>query len=161
MISYILAIICGILVLAADQISKFKILDIYADNTGKSYDFIKGIVDITFTRNGGAAWGMLDGKTWLLISLTIVVITVCIVLLIKMGLQDKFMFWAICLVISGGLGNLIDRIFRGGLVVDFLHFTFWPSFPIFNIADCAVVIGASLLIIYYIKSTLKDLKKTK
>jgi signal peptidase II len=63
-------------------------------------------------------------------------------------------------VLAGGLGNMLDRIFRGGMVVDFLHATF-INFPIFNVADCAVVIGAGLLILYYMLDIKNDLKKEK
>ena len=53
---------------------------------------------------------------------------------------------------------MYDRIFRNGNVIDFLHFDFWPTFPIFNIADCAIVIGAGLLILYFILDTVKEFK---
>ena len=56
---------------------------------------------------------------------------------------------------------MIDRIFRGGNVVDFLHFEFFPSFPVFNVADCAVVVGAGLLILYFILDTIKEEKQKK
>ena len=51
---------------------------------------------------------------------------------------------------------MIDRIFRDGNVVDFLHFAFMPEFPVFNIADCAIVIGAGLLLLYYVLGTIKE-----
>ena len=62
---------------------------------------------------------------------------------------------------SGGIGNLIDRIFRNGNVVDFLHFTFMPNFPVFNVADCGVVIGAGLLILYFIIEMINDSRAKK
>ena len=81
--------------------------------------------------------------------------------LIKYGLKNKLLFWAITLVLFGGIGNMIDRIFRGGFVVDFLHFEFWPQFPVFNIADCSIVVGAGLLILYYIIDMNKECKSCK
>ena len=104
---------------------------------------------------------MLGGYTWLLLSVTIVVMLVCLALLLNYGVKDKLMFWAIILVLSGGVGNMIDRIFRGGNVIDFLHFEFWPTFPVFNIADCAVVVGACLLIFYFLKGLVDEQKQKR
>ena len=68
------------------------------------------------------------------------------------------MFWALCLVLGGGIGNLIDRIFRGGNVVDFLEFGFF-EFPVFNLADIAVCIGAGLILLYFIIDFVKDARR--
>ena len=87
-------------------------------------------------------------------------LTVCVFVLIKYR-KSKLLFWAVTLVLSGGIGNMIDRIFRGGNVVDFLHFEFFPQFPIFNIADCAVVLGAGLLILYFLIDTVKERQNGK
>ena len=104
---------------------------------------------------------MLSGYTWVLLSVTIVIMLVCIAMLLKVGLKNKLMFWAVTLVMFGGIGNLIDRIFRDGNVIDFLHFTFMPDFPVFNIADCAIVVGAGLLILYFIIETVNDRRRRK
>ena len=53
---------------------------------------------------------------------------------------------------------MIDRIFNDGKVIDFLHFEFWPTFPVFNVADCAIVIGSCLLVLYFIMDTAKETK---
>ena len=145
MVSYILAAITGIIILGVDQYTKVFIANNF--EMAKSYEFLPGIIDITYIHNNGGAWGMLGGYTWLLLSLTMVIMLVCIALLLKYGTKDKLMFWAIILVLSGGIGNMIDRAFRGGNVIDFLHFEFWPTFPVFNVADCAIVIGAGLLLL--------------
>lgn len=158
MITYILAAFTGVVILLADQFTK---LYIKANFTmGVSYKFLPKILDITYILNDGGAWGMLGGYTWLLLSVTIIVMLVCIALLLKYGTKDKLMFWAIVLVLSGGIGNMIDRIFRGGKVIDFLHFEFWPTFPVFNIADCAIVIGAGLLMLYFFMGIIEE-NKTK
>ena len=159
MFSYIAAIIAGIATIVLDQISKFYILSNFELNYYR--DFLPGLIDLTFIENGGGAWGMLSGYTWVLLLITAIVMVVCVAILIKIGFKNKLMFWSICLVLGGGIGNMIDRIFRDGKVVDFLHFTFWPQFPVFNIADIAIVIGAGLLILYYIKSMINDSKKAK
>lgn len=159
MISFILAIISGVAVLGLDQLTKLYISANFELHV--SHDFIPGILDITYIRNGGGAWGMLNGYTWMLLSVTIIIMLICIALLIKMGFENKLMFWAICLVLGGGIGNMIDRIFRGGEVVDFLHFSFWPQFPVFNVADIGIVIGAGLLVLYFIVSTVNESKNKK
>ena len=159
MISYILAVIVGALVLVADQYTKMLV----AANLelGVSSEFIKGILDLTYIHNTGGAWGMLSGYTWLLVSVTLVIMLVCIALLMRYGVKNKLIFWSLILVLSGGIGNMIDRIFRDGEVIDFLHFAFWRDFPVFNIADIAIVIGACLLIFYFAMGMIKDEKQKK
>ncbi len=157
MFSYIIAIICGILVIAVDAFSKLYIISNF--DLGQTAPFINGLLDIVYIHNRGAAWGVFGGKTVFLILITVAVMLLCILFLIKNAKNSKLMFWAVILIISGGLGNMYDRIFRDGNVVDFLHFEFWPQFPVFNIADCAVVIGGGLLILYFIIDTYKDYKK--
>ena len=158
MISYILAAITGVLVLVADQFSKYWILNYYSVNGLRVEEDSFALIPGIFTNNSGAAWSMFAGHTWFLLSVTIVVMLVCIALLLKYGVKDKLMFWAMMLVLSGGLGNMIDRIFRGGEVIDFIQLDFWKSYPIFNFADCAIVIGACLLLLYFLKDIVKDMR---
>lgn len=157
MIAYIIAAIVGLFVIGADQYTKYLISSNYA--LAESHTFIPKLIDITYVRNTGAAWGMLSDHTWLLIGITAVVMLVCIALILKYGTKNKILFLAMILVLSGGIGNMIDRVFKGGSVVDFLHFTFWPDFPVFNLADCAIVVGAALLIIYFIIDLYRDQKR--
>ena len=157
MITYILALVFGLAVIGADQYTKYFISANYT--LAESHTFIPKIIDITYVKNSGAAWGMLSDKTWLLISVTTVVMLVCIALIFKYGTRNKLLFWAMIFVLSGGIGNMIDRIFRGGSVIDFLHFTFWPDFPVFNVADCFIVIGAAFLIVYFISDLYRDQKR--
>ena len=104
---------------------------------------------------------MLSGHTWLLLSITIIIMLICIALLMRVGIKNKLMFWAVCLILGGGLGNMIDRIFRGGEVIDFLHFEFLPQFPVFNVADIGVVVGACLLILYFLRDAVNDSRKKR
>lgn len=159
LISYILALICGVAVLVADQITKFYIISNF--EIGGSADFLRGFIDIIYINNKGGAWGILQGYTWALLSITAIVMVICFTLLLKLGRRNKILFWAITLVLFGGIGNMIDRIFRDGNVVDFLHFEFWPTFPIFNVADCAVVIGGGLLIAYFLYDCIKESNEKK
>jgi len=156
MISYILAFLAVVGIVGIDQYTKYIISTTM--ELGVSKDFVKGLIDITFIENSGSAWGMLSGHTWILLALTLVIMLVCITLLLRHGSENKLLFWAIVLVLAGGVGNMIDRIFRNGKVVDFLHFEFYKSFPVFNIADCAIVLGAFMLIVYFLIDMYNDYK---
>ncbi len=158
MISYILAILCAAVFLGADQITKYFVSTCFT--LGETREFLNGFIDLVYIHNRGGAWGIMYGKTLVLVIITAIMLLVCTFVLIKMR-ENKLLFWAVSLVLSGGIGNMIDRIFRDGNVVDFLHFEFFPTFPVFNVADCAVVIGAGLLILYFIIDTVKEHKKNE
>ncbi len=163
--AYIIAIIASFLLLIVDQVTKYFVTVNMTLATSspmpESIEFIPGLIDFVYIHNKGGAWGMLQGHTWFLLSVTMIVMLICITMLIKYGLKDKLLFWALSLVLTGGLGNMIDRIFRNGNVVDFIHLHFMPDFPIFNIADCCVVIGAGLLILYFVIDLIKEAKLKK
>ena len=159
MISSILATVTAILVIVGDRLTKSFILSHYT--LAESHDIIPGLIDFTFVNNSGGAWGMLSGHIWILLSFTIVAMMVCVAMLLKYGFQNKLMFWSMMLILNGGIGNMIDRIIYKGQVVDFIHFTFFPTFPVFNVADCAIVIGGGLLILCFIISAINDKQKSK
>ena len=159
MISYILALVIGVFSLVLDQWSKYFIMSNYELYEGSG--FIKGIIDIVYIHNRGGAWGIFQGKTWVLLAITVPIMVVCGYLLFKYAKKSKLCFWALSLIIFGGMGNMIDRIFRDGNVIDFLQFAFWKDFPVFNVADCAVVIGAGLLMLYFVIDSINDFKSKK
>lgn len=159
MISLILSLICGIAILILDQITKYCIVSNF--ELGQSAEFLNGFIELYYIHNRGGAWGMLSGYTGLLLGMTLAIMVICVVLLIKFASKNKLLHWALTLVIFGGAGNLIDRAFRDGNVVDFLHFEFWPQFPVFNVADCAIVVGAGLLILYFVIDTVKEIRLKK
>ncbi|MBE6732632.1 MAG: signal peptidase II [Ruminococcaceae bacterium] len=156
MISYILAIISGFCLLGFDQYTKALVVSTFKPLETKN--FINHVINFIYVQNDGGAWNILGGHTWLLITFTALIMVLCVIVLLKYGLKNKLFFWSIILVLFGGIGNMIDRIFRDGLVVDFLHFEFMPDFPVFNIADCGIVIGAGLLILYFIIDIVNDYK---
>ncbi len=157
MLSYILAVVSAVLLLGADQLTKYLVSTGFT--LGERREFLNGFIDLTYIHNRGGAWGLLYGKTYILIPITVIVMAVCIILYKKYGKKNKLLFWAIMLVLSGGIGNMIDRVFRDGNVIDFLHFEFFPSFPVFNVADCAIVVGAVLLILYFLIDSVKESKQ--
>lgn len=156
--SYILAIICSALVLVADQISKFFVAVNYSQ-LSESFPLIPHLFNFTYVENGGAAFGIFHDKKWLILAITIVIMIICVGLLVKKAFNSKILFWALSLVLAGGIGNLIDRIFRGGYVIDFIQFDFFKAFPVFNIADISVCVGAGLIVLYFILDTFKEMRK--
>lgn len=156
---YIIAAAVAALIIAADQITKYYVVHNFVMGAG-STPFIKGLINFTYVENEGGAWGIMQDHTWMLIGFTIIMMIICLALLIKNGFKSKLLFMSVTLVLSGGIGNLIDRISRGS-VVDFIQFDFWRSFPIFNIADIAVCVGAGLLLLYFVLDMVKDYRAKK
>ncbi len=156
MVAYLLPIITSVIFLILDQLSKAYFVANFT--LGQSAEFIPYVLNFVYIHNTGSAWGMFSGKTVFLIIVTVIALIACVVYLFYLKKSNLIMTWSILLIVSGGIGNLIDRIFRSGRVVDFLHFEFWPDFPVFNIADCAVVIGGSLLILAFIIDFIKESK---
>ncbi len=109
---------------------------------------IPNVLSLYYHQNYGAAWGIFQGKRWFLLAITAVVLGGLIAGVLLKKFQGRVMLTAMCLIIGGGVGNLIDRTFNpGGYVVDYIYFE--PiNFPIFNFADCCVVCGTFLLAFY-------------
>ncbi len=111
-----------------------------------SHPFIPGLIEFRFTTNPGIAFGMLGGKGWLFIPISSIAIILAIVALIYFRKKlSPLLSVALAMITGGGIGNQIDRIFRGE-VIDFLNFQFF-DFPIFNVADCFVTVGCVLAVI--------------
>lgn len=109
----------------------------------QSVPVIDNIFHITYIMNPGAAFGMMANKTGLFITVTLVLLIGVAVFYKQLRQQGALAVSALGLVVGGALGNLIDRL-RYGQVVDFLDFRIWP---IFNVADVAIVVGMALLVI--------------
>ena len=116
---------------------------------GESMPFLPGFVELLTVHNYGAAWSSFSGQRVLLLGVTAVIIGAVLFVLVRRIVRHPLGVAACCLIVSGGIGNLIDR-FRVGYVVDMFHFEFWPSYPVFNVADICVVCGAILGVIYYL-----------
>ena len=115
---------------------------------GESTPFIPAIMQLTRVHNYGAAWSSLSGKTVLLIAVTAVMMIAVAVLLIRRVVRHPLGVAACLLILGGGIGNIIDRI-RLGYVVDMFDLLLF-SYPVFNLADCFVVVGAILGAVYYL-----------
>ena len=118
-----------------------------------------GFFRITYVQNYGAAFSILSGQKIVLIVITLLIISFLIAFFIKKQIKDLLYIVSIVMVTAGGIGNLIDRIFRG-YVVDYFDIKIWPfdDFAIFNFADCLVVVGA---IIFAIKFIISEFFHTK
>ena len=140
---------------AADQIIKYFVL-LYLKPVG-SVGAINGFLEWNYVENTGAAFGSFSGNTALLSIITAVIIIAGIAAIILKKINNKFLLVTATVIIAGGLGNLIDRIFRG-YVVDFIKVLF-IDFPVFNFADILVTCGSFMLIIYLIIDIYKDSRK--
>ena len=116
---------------------------------GESIPLLPGLVELLTVHNYGAAWSSFSGQRFLLLGVTAVIIVVVTVLLARRVVRHPLGVAACFLLVSGGVGNLVDRL-RLGYVVDMFHFEFWPSYPVFNVADICVVCGALLGAVYYL-----------
>ena len=115
---------------------------------GESMPLFPGFVELLTVHNYGAAWSSFSGQRVLLLGVTALIIAAVAVVLARRIVRHPLGVAACFLLLSGGIGNMIDRV-RFGYVVDMFHFEFWPSYPVFNVADICVVAGAILGAIYY------------
>lgn len=143
---YVLFGLLGVGLLALDQWFKAWVVAHLA--LWETAPFLPSIVELMRVHNFGAAWSSFSGQRWLLLGVTSVLLLGALYVLVRGIVRHPVGILAACLVISGGIGNLIDRA-RLGYVVDMFHFTFWPSYPVFNIADMCIVVGAILGGFYY------------
>ena len=133
----------------ADQAVKAWTVGHFAATADAYAPCIPGILELTRVHNYGAAWSSFSGMRWLLSAVTAAILIAVLVLLLRGVVRHPAGRVAGALILAGGLGNLIDRV-RLGYVVDMFHFVFWPSYPVFNLADICIVAGAILGAIYYL-----------
>ena len=133
---YVVFLIAGIVVLV-DQLTKLLALN----NLG-SIPVIKDVLHLTLVKNTGAVFGMMHGQNTILIWVSLIVVGFILFYLEDLT-ESKAGLIMTALVIGGAVGNLIDRI-RVGYVIDFIDFRVWP---VFNVADSAIMIGVIGLVI--------------
>jgi len=151
--NYIIVTVSILLIVLLDQLTKQFIAS--SMNLRESIEVIKGFFYITSHRNEGAAWGILEGQMIILIFITIIAFALFYYLLKEINFKEKLLYSiAVTLLISGAIGNFIDRLFAG-YVVDFLDFIiFGYDFPTFNVADMALVIGVTIFAFDILKEDL-------
>lgn len=143
------SLIFAVLIAVADQIIKVWVLDNLSLGQTKDFIIIEGekVLGLTLHFNDGAVFGSLSGMRILLIIMPIVIIAVCLWAMFKKKITKPFPLILMGGIIGGGIGNLIDRIFRDGNVVDYLDVQLF-DFAIFNFADCFITVGCILLAVY-------------
>lgn len=120
----------------------------------------KEVLNFYYCLNSGAAFSKLSGKTVFLIVITSAVILWLIFLIVTKKVHRTVYLVSISLILGGGVGNLIDRIFNDGKVIDFIDVRI-INFPIFNFADICAVCGAGLLMLTVIIDEVKEHKRKK
>ena len=137
------------ILITIDQIFKYYIL-INKENLPNN--IINGVLNFTYCENRGIAFGIGQGGAKIFALMTLLMIIVALIYIaFKFNKLKDLTVFGIALVISGGIGKLIDRLFRG-YVIDYIDFSEIVDFPIFNFADICIVVGVIIIGISYLKN---------
>lgn len=141
------AVVAGVL-LALDQLTKYLAIARLKDQS--ALVLIDGVLELNYLENRGSAFGMLQNQKFFILFVGVVFMAVIFFFLFKLPDAKKFRAVHILLsaVIAGGVGNMIDR-FRFDYVVDFISFVL-IHFPIFNVADCYIVVSVIVLFLLFL-----------
>ena len=152
---YSAVIAVGILL---DQLTKW--LSVEFLKPIETFPIIKGVIHLTYVENRGAAFGMLADKRYIFMIVSTVMILVLSFILYSGSYKGSPLYLtSFALIVSGGIGNMIDRILLG-YVVDFIDFRL-INFAVFNGADSFVCVGAGLLVLALIRDIIKESKQKK
>jgi signal peptidase II len=153
---YISSIIIFTSTLLADIISKYLVVVYISDQGG--YDFLGGFLRISLVYNKGGVFGILQGYKNMFLVVSVIVLVIMLVYFFLEKNKTKLFSISMSLIISGAVGNIIDRLIAGRPgVVDFISLGVdgvyrWPSF---NVADAVIIIGAFLLVVVFYKEEKK------
>ncbi|MDD4815903.1 MAG: signal peptidase II [Clostridia bacterium] len=136
---YIIIVAIFVLGLALDLITKI----VFAN---QNFDIINGVLSVYYTQNSGAGFSLFSDYTFLLTIFSAIILIGLVVFNIKFKPNSKLFSVSMGLIFAGAVGNFLDRVFLGS-VRDFIRFDF-INFPIFNLADCCLTIGAVLLCVF-------------
>ena len=156
-------VLWSVLMIAFDQWTKYWA----KTSLDQPVPLIRGVFELQYVENQGAAFGILQNKLWLFVIFTLIMLFVLVYLYYHTPLEKGYGWIRLAniLIISGAVGNLIDRVQRK-YVVDFLYFKL-IDFPVFNVADSFVVVGCCLFILLYfvqkeqVSTVLSSLEKKK
>lgn len=136
--------ILSMILVLVDQL--FKNLVLSSMNLYESKEIIPNFLSITYVENDGGAFSILSGGRWFFVVLGLIVVGLLVKLILEDNKVSKFDRTAYALVLSGVVGNLIDRVFYGK-VIDYIDFNlFGYDAPVFNFADICIVFGALMII---------------
>lgn len=157
----------GIFIIAIlDQAAKFFAVGLFMEYGSTAPQLVNGVTNIplwenvfhlTYVENRGAGWGIFSDHTWILTLVTALIIVAAVTYVVVKRPKNRVFLTGFTFLIGGAVGNLIDRI-RIGYVIDFFDFTL-IDFPVFNVADCFITIGAIIFAVYVI--FLSDKKEEK
>ena len=145
-----------LLVITVDQLTKKLAIRVLRD-AAQSITIIPDLLSLTYTENKGVAFGMEFAPAGMLLLLTGVITIIVLVYVILSKNRTTLFLVPFALIVGGGIGNMIDRVILGR-VVDFIYFdlyhgkifgTYLSLWPIFNVADSAISIGACMLILFH------------
>lgn len=153
-----ISLIVGAVLVIIDQIIKYFV-SAYLQPVG-SVSIIDNLFSLKYVENKGVAFGMFSDMRWVFVALTSVLLAIIIFYMFKKRPTGKFFYICAALIIGGGIGNLIDRIFYG-YVIDYLSLSFFP--PVCNFADYCITAGTIMLVIYllFFSDILDSTKKAK
>ena len=141
-----LALLLSAGLVVIDQLLKLWVLrDLQPIGT---YPIIQDIFPFTYVENRGAAFSILQGKRWFFIVITVVMVGILIWLIAKKQVLGRWGITAILFIIGGAIGNFIDRLHLG-YVIDMFDFRL-INFAVFNVADCFIVVGGIMCVIYFL-----------
>lgn len=149
----IISIVIGIAIIVSDQLTKMALIN-------KNITLIPNLMEFTYTKNTGAAFGIGSNNIIMVIIVNVIILGFIIKFLKDNSKKVDFpIIISLVLILSGAIGNLIDRLFRG-FVIDFIDINVL-NFPNFNIADISIVLGIFVLIIVITKSIIMENKEEK
>lgn len=152
MVSYL---VVSVILIIIDQLTKYftvQNIDLY-----EVVEFIPNVVSLTYIRNTGAAFSILEGQMWFFYIVTVVVAAGLIYYMYTEARENKILGFLLSLILAGAIGNFIDRLFLQ-YVVDMIKLEF-IDFAIFNVADSYLTVGVILLLIYTFYDERKTLKE--
>ena len=144
-------------VIGLDQLTKW--LTVVNLEEYESFPVWQDVFHFTYVKNTGMAFGMLKDHRWVFMVFSTIAIVALIVYLFRFRPESRWMQVSMAMIIGGGIGNMIDRVFLG-YVVDFIDVTL-INFAVFNIADSFVCIGAGIMILCLVLDLIKEIKLEK
>ena len=160
MLAIIISVILMAVIVVLDQVTKYAVVAniLY----GQSVEVIPGVLNFTYVRNKGAAFGSFDDVRWVFMTLSTIAIVAILVYMFWKKPQSKMLLASLIMITGGGIGNMIDRVWLG-YVIDFIDFCAFPNLWVwvFNVADSFVCVGAGLLALWMILDAVREYKEIK
>lgn len=147
-------------VVGADQLTKRLVVEFLSRD--ESFELIPGIFQLTYVENRGAAFGMLSEHRWVFMVISVIAIVAMLIYLWKFAPKSRWACVALSMIIGGGIGNMIDRVYLN-YVIDFLDFCAFPNLWVwvFNVADACVCVGGGILVVWCVVSLIQEMRAEK